>query len=111
MSNAQISFVAVACAALAAIHHRKRQVHGSVDERDYLETLGHPWWLSPAHSMVTDGTVPERMNGEIVCDEYVTANDEASLVFGSATRKTCFMVEDGLAFLNHGSYGATLRCA
>ena len=31
--------------------------------------------------------------------------------FGAETRKFHFCLEDGIAYLNHGSYGAALRCS
>jgi hypothetical protein len=69
--------------------------------------VDNPWWILPCLELMKTGgfQLPP------VSAKAALGGADSQLVFGPATRKEHFLLEEGCAFINHGSYGATLRCA
>ena len=86
-----------------------------VEEEDDLFTApfqkrsNTPFWIDPIDGWLRDG-VPVSLLGALPRTPKLPP--PAELDAPAATlRSSDFLLEDHVAFLNHGSYGATLRCA
>ena len=93
----------------------------SLDTSVYVP--GNPWWILPclkwlagpraAAPPLLDDTEATTADGQRAPPGLRGAGGDAGadVAFGAAARKALFLLEDGMHFLNHGSYGATLRPA
>eukprot|EP00937_MAST-01D_sp_MAST-1D-sp2_P001798 g1798.t1 len=84
---------------------RAAAVGSLVDRSDYLDVVSNPWWIKPCDRWVEGG------GPKPLAAAGAEQHDSPPLPFGRETRAAHFLLEplEKLAFLNHGSYGATLR--
>ena len=68
-----------------------------------------PFWIDPIDGWLRDG-VPVSLLGALPSTPVLPPPTELDAP-AAALRSSDFLLENCVAFLNHGSYGATLRCA
>jgi hypothetical protein len=114
LTDAELRLLLLGVASGAAIHWmassclQKSNSYGSTSLRQTEEgtyIVDNPWWIKPCLEFMKSG---KAQLPPVSIDSAAASGSQ--LVFGAAARAEHFLLEDGV-FCNHGSYGATLRCA